>query len=87
MADIHHHHEADHLGRAIEITEGIAHRRMAKDPRQEAQANFYSDIASVELEEFLASKIRYLRSMPTLVLTQSLYFSATSPSGNAFANS
>jgi porin len=27
IADIHHHHEADHLGRAVEITEGIAHRR------------------------------------------------------------
>ena len=26
-ADIHHHHEADHLGRAVEIAEGIAHRR------------------------------------------------------------
>ena len=27
MADVHHHREADHLGRAVEITEGIAHRR------------------------------------------------------------
>ena len=27
IADIHHHHETDHLGRAVEITEGIAHRR------------------------------------------------------------
>src|SRR4030042_5858811 len=27
IADIHHHREADHLGRAVEITEGIAHRR------------------------------------------------------------
>jgi hypothetical protein len=27
IADIRHHHEADHLGRAVEITEGIAHRR------------------------------------------------------------
>jgi hypothetical protein len=27
IADIHHHHEADHLGRAVEITEGIVHRR------------------------------------------------------------
>jgi hypothetical protein len=27
IADIHHHHEADHLGRTVEITEGIAHRR------------------------------------------------------------
>ena len=27
IADVHHHHEADHLGRAVEITEGIAHRR------------------------------------------------------------
>ena len=27
IADIHHHREADHLGRTVEITEGIAHRR------------------------------------------------------------
>ena len=27
IADIHHHREADHLGRAVEITEWIAHRR------------------------------------------------------------
>jgi hypothetical protein len=27
IADVHHHREADHLGRAVEITEGIAHRR------------------------------------------------------------
>src|SRR5680860_1697586 len=30
-ADIHHHHEADHLGRAVEITEGIAHRRRLRN--------------------------------------------------------
>jgi hypothetical protein len=27
IADIHHHHEADHLGRTVETTERIAHRR------------------------------------------------------------
>jgi len=27
IAEVHHHHEADYLGRAVEITEGIAHRR------------------------------------------------------------
>ncbi len=27
IADVHHHREADHLGRAVEISEGIAHRR------------------------------------------------------------
>ena len=26
IVDIHHHHEADHLGRTVEIPEGIAHR-------------------------------------------------------------
>jgi len=31
IADIHHHHEADHLGRAVEITEGIAHRRRLRN--------------------------------------------------------
>ncbi len=27
IAEVHHHREANHLGRAIEITERIAHRR------------------------------------------------------------
>ena len=27
IADVHHHREADHLGRAVEAAEGIAHRR------------------------------------------------------------
>ena len=27
IADVHHHREADHLGRAVETTERIAHRR------------------------------------------------------------
>ena len=31
IADIHHHHEADHLWRAAEITEGIAHRRRLRN--------------------------------------------------------
>ena len=31
IADIHHHREADHLGRAVEITEGIAHRRTLRN--------------------------------------------------------
>jgi len=39
IADIHHHHEADHLGQAVEITEGIAASPEAKEPRQEAQAS------------------------------------------------
>ena len=33
IADIHHHREPDHLGRAVEITEGIAHRpRLGMSP-------------------------------------------------------
>ena len=33
IADVHHHHEADHLGRTVEITEGIAHRpRLGMSP-------------------------------------------------------
>ena len=31
IADIHHHHEADHLGRTVETTEGIAHRRRLRN--------------------------------------------------------
>ncbi len=31
IADVHHHREADHLGRAFEITEGIAHRRRLRN--------------------------------------------------------
>ena len=32
IADVHNHHEADHLGRAVEITEGIAHRPRLRMP-------------------------------------------------------
>jgi hypothetical protein len=31
IADIHHHHEADHLGRVVEITERIAYRRRLRN--------------------------------------------------------
>ena len=31
IANIHHHHEADHLGRTVEITEGIAHCRRLRN--------------------------------------------------------
>src|SRR5665811_2011434 len=30
IADVHHHREADHLGRRVEIAEGILHRRTLK---------------------------------------------------------
>jgi hypothetical protein len=32
ITDIHHHREVTYLGRAIEITEGIAHRRRLRMP-------------------------------------------------------
>ncbi len=32
ITELHHHREADHLGRAIEITEGIAHRPRLRIP-------------------------------------------------------
>jgi hypothetical protein len=31
IADVHHHHEADYLGRTVETTEGIAHRRRLRN--------------------------------------------------------
>jgi hypothetical protein len=31
ITDVHHHREADHLGRTVEITEGIAHRRRLRN--------------------------------------------------------
>ena len=31
ISDVHHHREADHLGRAVEITEGIGHPKTLRD--------------------------------------------------------
>src|SRR5665811_556252 len=31
IADVHHHHEADHLGRRVEITEGVLHCRRLRN--------------------------------------------------------
>src|SRR5665811_882932 len=44
IADVHHHHEADHLGRRVEIAEGILHRRTLKK-RDRSLKPIYSDIA------------------------------------------
>jgi len=44
IADIHHHHEADHLGRAVEITEGIARRRRLRNLARRLKP-IYSDNA------------------------------------------
>jgi hypothetical protein len=46
IADVHHHREADHLGRAIEITEGIAHRPRLRNPKTKLKP-IYSDNALV----------------------------------------
>jgi hypothetical protein len=46
IADIHHHHEADYLGRAVEITEGIAHRRTLRNLTRRLKP-IYSDNALV----------------------------------------
>ncbi|MGA9541441.1 MAG: hypothetical protein WBQ77_10390, partial [Methyloceanibacter sp.] len=43
-ADVHHHREADHLRRAVEITEGIAHRRRLRMPPARLKP-IYSDNA------------------------------------------
>jgi hypothetical protein len=32
IADVHHHREANNLGRAVELTEGIAHRQRLGNP-------------------------------------------------------
>jgi hypothetical protein len=47
IADIHDHHEADHLGRAIEISEGIAHRRRLRNLAKRLKP-IYSDNARAE---------------------------------------
>ena len=31
ITDVHHHYEPDHLGRRVEITEGITHRRKLRN--------------------------------------------------------
>ena len=48
IADVHHHREADHLGRAIEITEGIAHRPRLRNPKTKLKP-IYSDDAAAAL--------------------------------------
>ena len=44
IADIRHHREADDLGRAVEITEGIVHRRRLRELTSHLKA-IYSDSA------------------------------------------
>ena len=44
IADIHHHRQADHLGRAVEITEGFAHRRRLRNLAKRLKP-IYSDNA------------------------------------------
>ena len=44
IADVHHYREADHLRRAVEITEGIAHRRRLGMPPAQLKP-IYSDNA------------------------------------------
>ena len=53
IADIHHHNEADHLGRAVEITEGIAHRRRLRILARRLKP-IYSDNAVLELRNVSA---------------------------------
>jgi hypothetical protein len=45
IANIHYHHEADHLGRDVEISEGIAHRRRLGMPPARLKP-IYSDNAA-----------------------------------------
>jgi hypothetical protein len=47
IADIHHHREADHFGRTVEIAEGIAHRRRLSILARRLKP-IYSDNASPE---------------------------------------
>ena len=44
IADVHHNHEADHLGRAVEITEWIAHCRRLRNLTRRLKP-IYSDNA------------------------------------------
>ena len=44
IADIHHHREANYLGRAVEITEGIAHGRRLRNLARRLKS-IYSDNA------------------------------------------
>jgi hypothetical protein len=46
ITNIHHHREADHLGRAVEIAEGIAHRRRLRSLARRLKP-IYSDNALV----------------------------------------
>ena len=48
IANIHHHHEADHLGRTVEITEGIAHCRRLRNLARRLNP-IYSDNALARL--------------------------------------
>ena len=46
IADVHHNHEADHLGRAVEITEWIAHCRRQRNLARTLKP-IYSDNAGI----------------------------------------
>jgi hypothetical protein len=45
IADVHHHREADHLGRAVKVLEGIAHRRRLRNLARRLKP-IYSDNAA-----------------------------------------
>ena len=49
IAEIHHHHEVDHLGRAVEITEGIAHRRRLRNLARRLKPIYSDNAAGIAL--------------------------------------
>jgi hypothetical protein len=50
ITDVHHHREADHLGRAVEITEWIAHRRRLRNLARRLKP-IYSDTAPESIKK------------------------------------
>ena len=49
IADVHHHREADHLGRAVEITEGITHQRNLRTAAPQLKS-IWSDTALARVQ-------------------------------------
>jgi len=65
IADVHHHREADHLGRAVEIAEGIAHhQRLGMSPAR--LKPICSDNADKTPRAASASTVFLMKEVPQL---------------------
>ena len=56
IADVHHHHETNHIGRTVEITEGIVHPGRLRNAPCRLKL-VYSDNAGAAIEIYVAHQV------------------------------